>query len=78
MTPAAFKTNWAKFYGKESAAYADHFNDLCRMLGVPTPIEPDPTGIAECSRPQPASRQGPGHLTAAARCRGLPTASRRV
>ena len=44
MTPAAFKTKWAKFSGKESAAYAEHFNDLCRMLGVPTPVEADPTG----------------------------------
>ena len=44
MTPAAFKTKWAKFSGKESAAYQDHFSDLCRMLGVTTPIESDPTG----------------------------------
>lgn len=44
MTPAQFKAKWAKFSGKESAAYQDHFSDLCRMLGVPTPIEADPTG----------------------------------
>ncbi len=44
MTPAQFKSKWAKFSGKESAAYQDHFSDLCRMLGVPTPIEADPTG----------------------------------
>lgn len=44
MTPAAFKAKWAKFSGKESSAYQEHFNDLCRMLGVPTPIEADPTG----------------------------------
>jgi hypothetical protein len=44
MTPAEFKTKWAKFSGKESAAYQEHFNDLCRMLGVPTPVEADPTG----------------------------------
>ena len=44
MTPATFKAKWAKFSGKESAAYSEHFNDLCRMLGVPTPIEADPTG----------------------------------
>jgi hypothetical protein len=44
MTPAAFKSKWAKFSGKESAAYAEHFNDLCRMLGVPMPIEADSTG----------------------------------
>ena len=44
MTPAQFKAKWAKFSGKESAAYQEHFNDLCRMLGLPTPIEADPTG----------------------------------
>jgi len=44
MTPSEFKTKWAKFSGKESAAYQDHFSDLCRMLGVPTPIQADPTG----------------------------------
>jgi hypothetical protein len=44
MTPAQFKAKWAKFSGKENAAYQDHFADLCRMLGVPTPIESDPTG----------------------------------
>jgi type II restriction/modification system DNA methylase subunit YeeA len=44
MTPAEFKTKWAKFSGKESAAYQDHFSDLCRMLGVQTPIQADPTG----------------------------------
>jgi len=43
MTPAAFKTKWAKFSGKESAAYQEHFGDLCRMLGVPTPNTADPT-----------------------------------
>jgi hypothetical protein len=40
MTPAQFKAKWAKFSGKESAAYQDHFSDLRRMLGVPTPILP--------------------------------------
>ena len=44
MTPAEFKTKWAKFSGKESAAYQEHFSDLCRMLGVPTPLQADPTG----------------------------------
>ena len=43
MTPSAFKGKWAKFSGKESAAYAEHFNDLCRVLGVLTPVETDPT-----------------------------------
>ncbi len=44
MTTATFKAKWGKFTGKESAAYQEHFNDLCRVLGVPTPIEADPTG----------------------------------
>ncbi|MEI6279252.1 MAG: DNA methyltransferase [Verrucomicrobiae bacterium] len=44
MTPAEFQTKWARFSGKESSAYQEHFNDLCRMLGVPTPVEADPTG----------------------------------
>ena len=44
MTPAEFKTKWAKFSGKESSAYVEHFNDLCRMLLLPTPVAADPTG----------------------------------
>ena len=44
MTPSEFKAKWAKFAGKESAAYQEHFNDLCRMLGLPTPVEADPSG----------------------------------
>ena len=44
MTPAEFKKKWAKFSGKETSAYQSHFDDLCRMLGLPTPIEADPTG----------------------------------
>ena len=44
MTPAEFKTKWSRFQGKETAGYAEHFNDLCRMLGQPTPAEADPTG----------------------------------
>jgi len=44
MTPAEFKTKWAKVTAKETAAYVEHFNDLCRMLGLPTPLEADPSG----------------------------------
>ncbi|MGB8368721.1 MAG: class I SAM-dependent DNA methyltransferase [Limisphaerales bacterium] len=44
MTPAEFKTKWAKVSAKESAAYQEHFNDLCRLLGQPTPNEADPSG----------------------------------
>ena len=44
MTPAEFKTKWARFQGKETAGYAEHFNDLCQMLGQATPAEADPSG----------------------------------
>jgi type II restriction/modification system DNA methylase subunit YeeA len=43
MTVAEFKAKWAKFTGKETSAYQEHFNDLCRMLNLPTPVEADPT-----------------------------------
>ena len=44
MTPAEFKRKWRRYQGKESSAYQEHFNDLCRLLGQPTPAEADPTG----------------------------------
>jgi type II restriction/modification system DNA methylase subunit YeeA len=44
MTPAEFKRKWNRFSGKESSAYQEHFNDLCRLLGQPTPVEADPSG----------------------------------
>ena len=44
MTSVEFKRKWSRFSGKESAAYQEHFNDLCRLLGQPTPNEADPTG----------------------------------
>jgi hypothetical protein len=30
--------------GKETAAYQEHFNDLCALLGQPSPAAADPTG----------------------------------
>jgi len=44
MTPAEFKRKWSRYQGKESAAYQEHFNDLCRLLGQKTPAEADPSG----------------------------------
>ncbi len=44
MTSAEFKRKWARYEGKESSAYQEHFNDLCRILGHPTPVEADPSG----------------------------------
>ncbi len=44
MTAAEFKKKWARYTGKETSAYQEHFNDLCRLLGHPTPVEADPSG----------------------------------
>ena len=44
MTPAEFKRKWARYSGKETAAYQEHFNDVCALLGQPTPASADPTG----------------------------------
>jgi hypothetical protein len=33
MTAAEFKKKWSRNQSKESAAYQEHFNDLCRLLG---------------------------------------------
>jgi type II restriction/modification system DNA methylase subunit YeeA len=44
MTAAEFAKKWARYRGKESSAYQEHFNDLCRLLGQPTPAEADPSG----------------------------------
>ena len=44
MTPAEFKKKWGKYSGKETSAYQEHFNDLCALLGQPTPATADPTG----------------------------------
>ena len=44
MTPDEFIAKWSASELKESQASQSHFNDLCRMLGEPTPIEADPTG----------------------------------
>ena len=44
MTPAEFKRKWTRYSGKETSAYQEHFNDLCALLGEPTPATADPTG----------------------------------
>jgi hypothetical protein len=44
MTFAEFKKKWSRYQGKETSAYQSHFDDLCRVLGEPTPNEADPSG----------------------------------
>jgi hypothetical protein len=44
LAPAAFAEKWRGVTTTEKAASQEHFIDLCRMLGEPTPHEADPTG----------------------------------
>ncbi len=44
MTPIRFVQKWARAELSERAASQEHFIDLCRMLGQPTPAEHDATG----------------------------------
>ena len=48
MTPGEFIAKWRASELKESAASQEHFIDLCRLLGEPTPAEADPTGDRYC------------------------------
>ena len=48
MTPAAFIAKWRASTLKERSASQEHFLDLCRLLGEPTPAEADPTGAHYC------------------------------
>ena len=48
MTPHEFIAKWRASELKESSASQEHFIDLCRLLGEPTPAEADPTGDHYC------------------------------
>lgn len=46
MTPQQFIDRWKPVALSERAAAQSHFNDLCRLLDHPTPVEADPKGEA--------------------------------
>ena len=48
MTPGTFIAKWRASELKERSAAQEHFIDLCRLLGEPTPAEADPTGERYC------------------------------
>ena len=48
MTPIEFIAKWRASELKERSAAQEHFIDLCRMLGEPTPAEADPVGEHYC------------------------------
>jgi hypothetical protein len=48
ITPQAFAAKWRKSELKERSGAQEHFIDLCRLLGHPTPGEADPEGSWFC------------------------------
>ena len=48
VTPADFIAKWRAAELKERSAAQEHFIDLCRLLGEPTPAEADPDGTHYC------------------------------
>ncbi len=48
MEPHEFIAKWRSSVLKERSAAQEHFLDLCRVLGEPTPAEADPTGETYC------------------------------
>ena len=48
MTPNEFIAKWRSSALNERAASQEHFIDLCRLLGEPTPAEADPSGETYC------------------------------
>ncbi len=48
MTPAQFIAKWRTVELKERSASQEHFIDLCRILGEPTPAAADPIGENYC------------------------------
>ncbi len=48
MTPETFIAKWRAAALKERSGSQEHFIDLCRLLGEPTPAEADPSGEVYC------------------------------
>ncbi|MDE0126754.1 MAG: hypothetical protein OXN97_19485 [Bryobacterales bacterium] len=48
MTPNEFIAKWHASELKERSAAQEHFIDLCRLLGEPTPADADPKGDRYC------------------------------
>ncbi len=48
MTARDFIAKWRQVELKERSAAQEHFIDLCRLIGHPTPVELDPTGDTFC------------------------------
>ena len=45
MQPAEFVAKWARIQQKERATAQSHFNDVCALVGHPTPLAADPVQV---------------------------------
>ena len=60
MIPGEFIAKWHASELKERSAAQEHFIDLCRLLGEPSPAEADPTGDHYCFERGAAKDSGGG------------------
>jgi hypothetical protein len=44
FSPQAFVEKWRQVTVTERSGYQEHFRDLCRLIGHPSPTDADPTG----------------------------------
>lgn len=44
LSPQEFVAKWRSVTANESKVAQSHFNELCRLIGQPTPLEADPSG----------------------------------
>ena len=58
LSPQDFVAKWRKATVKERSGYQEHFIDLCRLVGHPTPIEDDPTGARFAFEAGASKQQG--------------------
>ena len=58
MSPSAFIAKWRDVELKERSAAQEHFIDLCRLVGHPTPVEADPSGESFCFEMGAAQQHG--------------------
>ena len=58
MTPAVFIHKWRGVTLKERSFYVSHFNDLCDLVGHPTPVASDKIGASFTFERGAANRKG--------------------
>ena len=58
MHAESFVRKWSATSLTESQAAHEHFFDLCRLLGEPTPAQADPSGATYCFERRVAQADG--------------------